>query len=61
MPEVSAPIPTEKAFIVSVHLKDLPFHELRLRGATVHTGYHPKGGVSVFDLEDDPRFFFPSE
>jgi AraC-like DNA-binding protein len=26
----------------------------------VHTGFHPKGGVSVFDLEDDPRFFFPS-
>jgi AraC-like DNA-binding protein len=26
----------------------------------VHTGFHPNGGVTVFDLEDDPRFFFPS-
>jgi AraC family transcriptional regulator len=60
MSDVSAPIPAEEAFVVSVHLKELPFHELRLRGATVHTGYHPKGGVSVFDLEDDPSFFFPS-
>ena len=58
--DVSAPIPAEKAFIVSVHLRDLPFHELRRRGAVVHTGFHPKGGVNVFDLEDDPRFFFPS-
>jgi AraC family transcriptional regulator len=56
---LSDPIPSEKAFIVSVQLKELPFHELRLRGATVQTGYHPKGGVSALDLEDDPRFFFP--
>jgi AraC family transcriptional regulator len=58
--ELSAPIPAEQAFIVSVHLRDLPFHELRLRGSVVHTGYHPKGGVNVFDLENDLRFFFPS-
>ena len=58
--DVSMPIPAEKAFIVSVHLRDLSFHELRLGGAVVHTGFHPKGGVNVFDLEDDPRFFFPS-
>ena len=58
--DVSAPIPAEKAFIVSVHFRDIPFHELRLRSALVHTGCHPKGGVSVFNLEDDPRFFFPS-
>ena len=56
---LSDPISAEKAFIVSVQLKELPFHELRLRGATVQTGYHPKGGVSALDLEDDPRFFFP--
>ena len=56
---LSDPIPSEKAFIVSVQLKELPFHELRLRGATVQTGYHPKGGVSALNLEDDPRFFFP--
>lgn len=58
--EVSTPIPPEKAFIISVHLRDLPFHELRLRGAVVHTGFHPTGGVSIFDLAEDPRFFFPS-
>jgi len=58
--DVSAPVPAEKAFIVSVHLRDIPFHELRLRSRVVHTGYHPQGGVNVFDLEDDPRFFFPS-
>jgi hypothetical protein len=58
--DLSASTPAEKAFIVSVHLKDVPFHELRLRSAVVHTGHHPKGGVSVFDLEDDPRFFFAS-
>jgi hypothetical protein len=57
---VSTPIPPEKAFIVSVHLRDFPFHELRLRDAVVHTGFHPNGDVSVLDLEDDPRFFFPS-
>jgi AraC family transcriptional regulator len=56
---LSDPIPSEKAFIVSVQLKELPFHELRLRGATVQTGYHPKGGVSALDLEEHPRFFFP--
>jgi AraC-like DNA-binding protein len=54
---LSDPIPSEKAFIVSVQLKELPFHELRLQGATVQTGYHPKGGVSALDLEDDPVSF----
>ena len=58
--DVSAPIPAEKTFIVSVHLTDIPSHELRLRGAMVHTGHDPKGGISVFDLEDGPRFFFAS-
>jgi AraC family transcriptional regulator len=53
---LSDPIPSEKAFIVSVQLKELPFHELRLRGATVQTGYHPKGGVSALDLEDPVSF-----
>jgi hypothetical protein len=57
--ELSASIPAEKAFIVSLQLRELPFHELRLGGAIVHTGYYPKGGVSVFNLEEDPRFFFP--
>ena len=57
--ELSASIPAEKAFIVSLHLRELPFHELRLGGAIVHTGYYPSGGVSVFNLEEDPRFFFP--
>ncbi len=56
---LSDPIPSERAFIVSVQLKELPFHELRVGGATVQTGYHPRGGVSALDLEDDPRFFFP--
>jgi AraC family transcriptional regulator len=56
---LSNPIPPERAFVVSVQLKELSFHELRLRGMTVHTGYHSKGGVSALDLEDDPRFFFP--
>jgi AraC family transcriptional regulator len=58
--DVSTPIPAEKAFIISLHLRDLPFHELRLRDAVVHTGFHPTGGVSVFDLGDNPRFFFPT-
>jgi AraC family transcriptional regulator len=57
--ELSGSIPAEKAFIVSLQLAELPFHELRLRGAIVHTGYYPRGGVSVFNLEEDPRFFFP--
>jgi AraC family transcriptional regulator len=57
--ELSASIPAEKAFIVSLQLTELPFHELRLGSAIVHTGYYPKGGVSVFNLEEDPRFFFP--
>jgi AraC family transcriptional regulator len=57
--ELSASIPAEKAFIVALQLTELPFHELRLGGAIVHTGYYPKGGVSVFNLEEDPRFFFP--
>ena len=57
--ELSASIPVEQAFIVALNLAELPFHELRLGGAIVHTGYYPKGGVSVFNLEEDPRFFFP--
>jgi hypothetical protein len=43
--ELSASIPAEKAFIISLQLTELPFHELRLGGAIVHTGYYPRGGV----------------
>src|SRR5262249_17122320 len=45
LPELSASIPAEKAFIVSLQLTEVAFHELRLGGAIVHTGYYPKGGV----------------
>jgi AraC family transcriptional regulator len=56
----SSPMPVDEAFIVSVQLRDLPFHELTLRDTSVYSGPYPMGGVCALDLEDDPRFFFPS-
>jgi hypothetical protein len=57
--EVSAPISAEKAFIVSVHLTDISFHELRLRGAVVHTGRHPKGALASLILKTVPAPSLP--
>jgi hypothetical protein len=54
--DVSTPIPPEKAFIISVHLRDLPFHELRLRDAVVHR-MTPSMKPSAIS---DPPFFLRS-
>ena len=58
---VSAPIPSERAFIINVQLIPIPFHQLWLRGALAQTGCLSKGAVGVLDLEQGPRFFLPTE
>ncbi len=56
----STPIPSEKAIIVSLQLRDIPFHELRLNARPVRVDPYPKRSVSVLDLEQSPELHFPT-
>ena len=58
--EISAPFPSERAFIVSLQLRELPFHALWLDGAPAHTGAYPKRAVSIVDLEQRPTVLLPT-
>jgi AraC-like DNA-binding protein len=49
----------EKSFLVSLQLREIPFHELWLRGRPVPVGHYPEGAVSAVDLEQDPRAYLP--
>jgi len=62
LPERTASIPSEKAFVVSVHLTPAS-----LRGCEVwtedkysNTKSWPSGGVGIYDLESNPRTRNPS-
>jgi AraC family transcriptional regulator len=57
--EKTKPIASEKAFLVSLQLREIPFHQLWLRGKPVPVGHYPERAVSVVDLEQDPRAYLP--
>jgi AraC family transcriptional regulator len=57
---ISTPFPSESAFIVSLQLRELPFHELWLDGVPERTGPYPKQAVSIVDLEQNPTAFLPT-
>jgi AraC family transcriptional regulator len=58
--QTTAPIPSEKAFVVILQLRDLPFHELWLRGKPVPVGHYPERGVSILDLVEQPTMSLPN-
>jgi len=58
--QISTPIPAQQAFVISLQLRDLPFHELWLDGRRQPTGPYPKGAVSILDLEQNPAVFLPT-
>jgi AraC family transcriptional regulator len=58
--QATTPIPSEKAFIVVLQLRELPFHELWLRGKPVPVGPYPERGVSILDLEQQPTMSLPN-
>jgi AraC family transcriptional regulator len=58
--QISTPIPAERAFVVNLQLREIPFHELWLDGVLTPTGPYPKRGVSLLDLEQKPAAFLPT-
>ena len=58
--QTSTPIPPEKAFIVILQLRDIPFHKLWFDGKPVPIGHYPERGVSILDLEQRPTAFLPN-
>jgi AraC family transcriptional regulator len=56
--EMSIPAWRERGFVISIQLKELADHQLWLSGRLTHSGYYPERGVSVLDLDDEPRFRF---
>jgi len=59
LPEPSKPLPREKAYLIVLHLRDLPFHQIWLDGKQIPVGPHPQGAVSVLDLERQVSVLFP--
>lgn len=51
---MSEPIPVERAFLVTLQLRDLPSLRLWLGQRLIPTGPYLKGGVSILNLEDEP-------
>jgi AraC family transcriptional regulator len=51
---LTAPIPREDAFLVTLQLRDCPRHDLFIDDRPVRTGYLPAGSVSIYDLRTNP-------
>ena len=51
---VTAPIPREEAFLVSLQLRDCPKRDLFIDDHLVRTGYLRAGAVSIYDLRTNP-------
>jgi len=58
--EMSDPIPTEKAFIVTLHLRSNRSVEVWVGQQRIPTGPYPKGGVGIVDLQYGARVFTPN-
>jgi AraC family transcriptional regulator len=58
--EPTLPMPSEKAFIVMLQLKDIPIHQLWCNGQSVPVGRYPERGVSILDLEQEPTALLPT-
>jgi AraC-like DNA-binding protein len=51
---LTAPIPREEAFLVTLQLRDCPRHDLFIDGKQVPTSFLRAGAVSVYDLRSNP-------
>lgn len=51
---LTAPIPREEAFLVTLQLRDCPRHDLFIDEHPVRTGYLRAGAVSIYDLRTNP-------
>ena len=51
---LSAPIPREDAFLLTVQLQDCPRHDLFIDDRQVASGYLPAGSFSIYDLRSNP-------
>ena len=57
LPEQTAGIPSEKAFVISVHLTPAAERgcDIWVDGRCSRIGHWPAGGVGIYDLETNPR------
>ena len=51
---LSAPIPREDAFLLTVQLQDCPRHDLFIDDRQVASGYLTAGSLSIYDLRSNP-------
>ena len=51
---LSAPIPREDAFLVTLQLRDCPRHDLWVDDQAMRTGHLKAGAVSIYDLRLNP-------
>jgi AraC family transcriptional regulator len=51
---LSEPIPREDAFLVALHLRDCPAHDLWIDGKSMKTGALAAGTTSIYDLRRSP-------
>jgi AraC-like DNA-binding protein len=59
--ELTASIPRESAFIVSVLLRELPSHELQLNGRRLPVKTQPVDAITAVDLELEPAWHLRSQ
>jgi AraC-like DNA-binding protein len=51
---VTAPIPREDAFLITLQLRDCPRHDLFIDDQQVRSGHLRPGSVSIYDLRSSP-------
>jgi AraC-like DNA-binding protein len=51
---LTAPLPVEDAFLITVHLADCAHHDLWIDGQARRTGPLTRGAISIYDLRTSP-------
>jgi AraC-like DNA-binding protein len=55
---VTSPIPAEKAYLLTLQLRDVEASALWIGGQAVHSGALAEGSMSLVHLEDEPIYHF---
>jgi AraC family transcriptional regulator len=51
---LTAPIPREDAFLITLHVRDCPVHDMWIDGRPIETGYLAAGTTCIYDLRRSP-------
>ncbi len=57
LPQMTTTVRPEKAFVITIHLRELGDAKLWIGQRLIYSGSFPKGAVGIIDLEDEPTAY----